>query len=81
MRRASLIVPVINAEWRPVWRGDGELGERGTCAFDGDVVVVGGEVLNEAVYCVGEALGGLHDREEVNVVGGALRHPVFTDCT
>ena len=43
----------INAEWCPVWWGDGELGERGACAFDGDVVVVGGEVLNEAAYCVG----------------------------
>ena len=48
-------------------------------AFDGDVVVVGSEVFNEAVYCVREPRGGLHDREEVNVVGGSLRHPVFTD--
>lgn len=36
-------------------------------------------MLNEAAYCVGEPRGGLHDREEVNVVGGSLRHPVFTD--
>lgn len=50
-------------------------------AFDGDVIVVGSEVFNEAVYCVREPRGGLHDREEVNVVGGSLRHPVFTDRT
>ena len=30
---------------------------------------------------LGEPRGGVHDREEVNVVGGALCHPVFTDCT
>lgn len=71
----------INAEWCPVWWSDGELGERGGCAFDGDIVIVGSEVLNKAVYRVGEPRGGLHDCEEVNVVGGALCHPVFTDCT
>lgn len=69
----------INVEWNPVRWCDGELGERGAYAFDGDVVVVGSEVFNEAVYCVREPRGGLHDREEVNVVGGSLRHPVFTD--
>jgi len=47
----------IDAEWSSVWWGDGELGERRGCAFDGDVVVVRGEVLDEAVYCVGEPRG------------------------
>ena len=35
----------INAEWNPVRWCDGELGERGSYAFDGDVVVVGSEVF------------------------------------
>lgn len=69
----------IDAEWSSVWWGDGELGKRGACPFDGDVVVVRGEVLDEAIYCVGKPRGGLHDREQVNVVAGALCHPVFTD--